>query len=165
MIMDQLVTFAGTNGAGGASGQLVTATGTTNSTNVYDTAPLSGNQVPDIGAGEQVAVVVDILQTLTSGGAATVQFKLVEADDAALTTNVQTLSASENFGFATLVAGAQVVLPWKRSSPLPPRRYVGVQIIIGTAALTNSTGQFYAALVKDIQDIANRYYKSGFSVG
>lgn len=165
MIMDQNIIFAGSIGANGApAGQLVTATGTTASTNVLDLAPLAGHQVPDMGMGEDVDIVVNILQTLTSGGAATVQFQLVDADDAALSVNVNVISDSAVFGFAELVAGSQVVLEWARKSPRKARRYVGINIIIGTAALTNATGQFFAGLVKDVQDVSNRYFNSGYTV-
>jgi hypothetical protein len=93
-----------------------------------------------------------------------VQFQLIQADDAALTTNVQVINQTDAFAYTVLTAGTVVPLVWDKTAPYTPKRYVGVAVVVGTAALTNGTGQFFAAVVKDVQDVKNIYYKSGFSL-
>ena len=50
------------------------------------------------------------------------------------------------------------------TAPYAPKRYIGLRFVVGTAALTNGTGQFSAAIVKDIQQVRNMAQKSGFTV-
>lgn len=167
MILDNFLVFSGAISAAGAvSGQLVTALGNTLSTNTYDANPLTigANQPSDLGQGEPFCIEVSVLQTLTSAGGATVQFQLIQADDAALSVNVQVVTQTDAIPFATLVAGAIVPLYWDRAAPYPARRYWGVRYVVGTAALTNATGQFFAAVTKSVQDVKNIYFKSGFLV-
>lgn len=167
MILDAFLTFSGAVSALGApSGQLVTSTGNTLSTNTLDIASLSlgGNQAGDMGSGEPLHISVSVLQTLTSGGAATVQIQLIQADDAALTSNVQVLTQTDAFAYTGLTAGTIVPIKWDRAAPYTPKRYIGVRYVVGTAALTNATGQFFTVVAKDVQDIKNLYYKSGYTI-
>lgn len=171
MILDNFATLIGSVSASGVlTGALATAAGTykgaSTGFNVMDLGPLAlgGNQVGDTGSGERLNTEISILQTLTSAGAATVQFQLIQADDAALTTNVQVINQTDAYGYATLTAGTVVPLAWDKAAPYTPKRYVGIAVVVGTAALTNGTGQFFAAVVKDVQDVKNIYYKSGFAV-
>jgi len=167
MILDNFALLSGAVSAlGVASGQLVTALGSTLSTNTMDLGPLTigGNQVADVGAGEALEIEISVLQTLTSAGGATVQFQLIQADDAALTTNVQVINQTDAFPFANLTAGTVVPLHWDRAAPYAPKRFIGVRYVVGTAALTNGTGQFLAGVVKSVQDVKNIYFKSGFAV-
>jgi hypothetical protein len=164
MIIDGLLQFSGS--VNPTAGQLVTALGNTLSTNVIDTAGVGvGNTARDMGAGTPMEILIEVLNALTSAGAATVQFQLVEADDAAITTNVEVVDQTDAIPYATLVAGAQVPLHYNRATPYPARRYVAVRYVVGTAALTNATGQFFATIVKDYQDKGNgTIYNSGFAV-
>lgn len=167
MILDNNLILAGAVSAAGAvSGQLATAVANNVSTNVIDSGPLAigGNQPAEFGQGEGLTIAISILQTLTSGGAATVQFQLVEADDAAITTNVNVITQTDVFGYASLTAGTLVPVHWDRAAPYQARRYIALRIVIGTAVLTNGTGQFFAAVVKNIQDLKTLNLKSGFAV-
>ena len=47
-------------------------------------------------------LLVQVVQTFTSGGAGTLQVNLISADDAALTTNVTVLSSTAVLALATL---------------------------------------------------------------
>lgn len=167
---DLLLLFAGTlNAANVYVPQLVTALGATAGANVIDAGPLAANQSVDYGAGENLDVTFNIMQTLTSGGAATVQFQLVQADDNALTVNVQVLNQTDAVPFATLVAGVKVPLHWDRAAPyVPPKRFLGVRTVIGTAVLTNATGWLIAGAGKNFADMGiggrGPVYKSGFSI-
>lgn len=163
MILDNFAILSGSYSAAGVlTGQAVTATAV--STNTYDTAPLTlgANQPNDIGRGEPLEIAISTLTTVTAAGAATVNFELIQADDAALTTNVETLVQTGPIPKATLVAGALVALHYDRAAPLAARRYIGVRYTVGTGPLT--AGAFSAAIVKNVADIANIYGKSGFLV-
>ena len=166
MILDNLLTVSGAISAAGViSGQLVTSLGNTVSTNTIDLAnATSNNQTSDFGQGTELEIEISILQTLTSGGAATVQFQLIQATDAALTTSIDVINQTDAIAFATLTAGTLVALHWDRAAPLAPKRYIGVRYVVGTAALTNGTGQFFASVGKNIQDVRNIYLRSGFSI-
>lgn len=165
MILDNFLTLSGAWAAGVWTPQLVTATGNTLSTNVVDLAATKQAQAADYGQGEPLEMSISIVNSLTSGGAATVQFQLVQADDAAITTNVNVLVQTDAFAYAALVAGTIVPLHYDRAAPYTARRYLALRYVIGTAVLTNGTGQFIAALVKNIQDKGNNtLFASGFTI-
>jgi len=163
MILDNFALLSGSVSAAGAlSGQAVTSTAV--STNSYDTGPLAlgGNQAGDIGRGEELFVAISTLVAAAAAGSATVNFEIIQADDGALTTNVETLAQTGPIPKASLAAGATVLLQVGRATPLAPRRYIGVRYTVGTGPLT--AGTFTAAIAHDVQDIANIYGKSGFTV-
>jgi hypothetical protein len=166
MLLDGLLVLAGTVSAANVlAGQLVTATGNTLGTNAIDLAPNArgGNQAADYGIGKSMTIEISIFQTLTSGGAATVQFQLVQADNAALSTNLEVINETPAFVYSTLVAGTVLPLGWSSSAPTNPRRYMGIRIVIGTAVLTNATGQFFAAVPSEFVGTGKRYYASGYA--
>jgi hypothetical protein len=164
MIDDALLRFSGS--VNPTAGQLITATGNTVSTNVLDTAGVGvGNTARDIGQGEPLEIMIEILQSLTSAGAATVQFQLVEADDAAISTNVNVIVQTDAYAYTLLTAGKMIPLHWDRAAPYQARRFIAVRFVIGTAVLTNATGQFFAEVVKSLQDLGNNtLFNSGFVV-
>ena len=165
MIIDNFLTLSGAWASGVWTPQLVTATGNTTSTNVIDLANTRQLQAGDFGQGEPLEIEISIVNSLTSGGSATVQFALVQADDAGITTNVGVLNQTDVYGYATLTAGTIVPLHWDRATPYIARRYIALRYSVGTAALTNGTGQFIANVVKNIQDKgANTIFQSGFTV-
>jgi hypothetical protein len=95
---------------------------------------LGGSPNSDPGKSD-IEFIAQIVQTFTSGGAATLQVNLVMADDAALTTNLVVLESTPVLALATLVAGYQ----FRLGHQLPvgiTKRYIGLQYIIGTAAMT-----------------------------
>lgn len=163
MILDNFLLLSGSVSAAGVlSGQVVAATAV--STNSIDTNPcaLGSNQPNDLGRGEALEIAISTLVTATAAGAATVNFELVQADDAALTANVETLVQTGAVPIAKLTAGTLVPLHLDRAAPYTPRRYIGVRYTVGTGPLT--AGTFTAAIVKNVADIANIYGKSGFTV-
>lgn len=163
MILDNFGMVSGSvNAAGVLSGQVVTASAV--STNSIDTNPcsLGGNQPNEYGPGAATEIAFSVLQTATAAGAATVNFAWVQADDAALTANVEIVVQTGPLPIAKLTAGTIVPLHLDRAAPLTPRRYVGAQYIVGTGPLTG--GSFAAGIVKDLQDTKNIYGKSGFAV-
>lgn len=120
--------------------QVVTVTAV--STNAIDTQNTS--PVRQVGIGEEMRMMVSVGLAALAAGAATVTFEVIQADDAALTTNVEVLIASAAIGKAALVAGAKPL-----DVVLPPntRRFIGVRYTIGTGPLTQGT--FSAGLVHD----------------
>jgi hypothetical protein len=162
MIADSLLLFSGSiNPVSGAlTGQAVTATAV--STNSIDAAPAALNQLTDIGRGENTQITVHVAQTVTAAGAATVNFELIQADDFALTTNVETLGQTGAIPKATLVAGARIALQWPRAMPYAPRRYIGVRYTVGTGPLT--AGAFATFVGKDFHDSPAPLGKVGFTI-
>jgi hypothetical protein len=160
MIMDKELLFA--------DGTWAPTTGANVSPNVLDVGPLgtpvgigsSANLGRDLGQGEPMWWIVQVITTVTSAGAATVAFVLRSAANAALTTTPIDLVSTPAIAKATLVAGYafKVRLPSAPVGVTGWQRYVGVVATVGTADLT--AGKFESMLVKDEQ--ANTIYGSAF---
>lgn len=161
MIIDAFTIFSGALSAAGVlSGQAIVASPTV-STNSYDTGPRSvgSNQPVDLGNGHPLLVSISVLVAPTV--ATSVEFQLIQADDAALTTNVEVLQSSGAIAIASLPIKALVELAFTGAN-LPSRRYVGVRyVVVGTAT---SAGTYAAVVVPDRQDVKNTLYKSGFAI-
>ena len=162
MILDTNLLLSGSISAAGAlTGQLVTAASAL-STNTIDMASLAlgGNQATDVGAGEALEVSISIL--VAPATCTDVQFQLIQADDAALTSNVQIINQTGPIVIASLPTGTVVPLHYDRAAPYAPKRYVGVRYI--STGTTITAMSVMAGVVKNVQDVKNMYYKSGFSV-
>lgn len=140
MLLDKQATFSDAQ-------SLALANGTYLSANVYDQgAPavdtLGNTITKDIGRSQWVDVLVQVVETFASGGAATLQVNIV-TDDAENLGSPTVIQSTPVLPLATLVAGYQFRLA------LPPglaERYLGIQYVIGTAAMT--AGRVTAALVQ-----------------
>lgn len=163
MILDALMLLSGSVAAatGVLTGQAANGAGSILSTNTIDIAPLTlgGNQAGDIGSGEDLYVEFSVLTAPTVG--TSVQFQIIQADDAALTTNVQVINQTDAIPIASLPAGTIVPLGWDPAAPFPPKRYVGARYVNVGAIATFSVA---ACVVKNVQGVKNIYYKSGFAV-
>ena len=162
MILDTNLLLSGAISAAGAlTGQLVT-TASALSTNTIDMASLAlgGNQATDVGAGEALEISISVL--VAPASCTDVQFQLIQADDAALTSNVQVINQTAAFAIASLPAGTIVPLHYDRAAPYAPKRYVGVRYV--TTGTTITAMSVVAGVVKNVQDVKNMLYKSGFSV-
>lgn len=162
MILDNFLLLSGAVSAGGVlTGQAANGAGSILSTNTLDLAPLAlgGNQAADEGAGEGLSLEFSVLTAPTVG--TTVRFQLIQADDAALSTNVQVINQTDDIPIASLGVGALVPLKWDRAAPYAPKRYIGARYI-NTGAI--ATFSVVAAVVKDVQDLKNIFYKSGYVV-
>jgi hypothetical protein len=162
MITDKLTIFSGAvSSAGAISGQAITGAASVVSTNSYDTGPraIGSNQAVKLGAGEPLKVVVNV--RVAPADPTSVAFQLIQADDAALTSNVQVLNDSGTIAIASLVAGVNIELPFRRPDPLAAKRYVGVRYVI-TGTNTNA-GTYFAAAVADFADVQTSY-KSGYTL-
>lgn len=127
-------------------------------TTAVSTDKIDLSQARDIGEGEDLYMVFTVGTALTGG--TSVNFEVVIADDAAISTNVESIGASGAIVTATLVAGYQTAV---RLNPLIGRlgrRYLAARYtIVGTY----SAGAVTADLVTGIQD-GKKFYASGFAV-
>jgi hypothetical protein len=161
MILDNALLLSGAVSAAGVlTGQAANGAGNILGTNTVDLGPLplGGNQPGDLGAGESLEVQFSVLTAPTVG--TNVQFQLVQADDAALTVNLEVINQTDAFAIARLPAGTSVPLHYDRTAAYSPRRYVGVRYV-NTGAI--ATFSVVAAIVKSLQD-KQTSYKSGFAV-
>jgi hypothetical protein len=162
MILDNNLVLSGAISAAGVlSGQLITANSTL-STNTIDLGPLTigSNQAGDTGAGEPLELEFSVL--VAPATATTMQFQLIQADDAALTSNVQIINQTDAFPIASLPAGTLVPLHWDRAAPYAPKRYIGARYIATGSTVTAMS--VVASVVKNVQDVKNIFYKSGFAI-
>lgn len=162
MILDQNLLLSGSVSAAGVlTGQAVNGAGNILSFNTVDLGSLSlgGNQAIDLGAGEQLYAEFSVLTAPTGG--TNVQFQLIQADDAALSVNVEVICQTDAFAIARLPAGTLVPLNFDPVAPYTPRRYIGARYV-NTGAI--ATFSVVAALVKNVQAMRNMYYRSGFAV-
>jgi len=165
MIIDNFLTLSGAWASGVWTPQLVTAVANNVSTNVIDIANTKVVQPADFGMGQELDVCISVVNTLTSGGAATIAFQLVQADDTAISTNVNVLSQTDVIGFASITAGLIITLTWNPTLLGVARRYIAVRYVIATAVLTNATGQFIAQVTPVAQFKGNTtIFSSGFAI-
>lgn len=136
-----------------SAAQAVTASAA--STNIVDLG-----SARDLGQGEPLEIDIRVGATVTAAGAATVQFQLQTASDAAFTTPY-TLVQTDAIPKASLAAGASIPLHVDRASPYAPLQYLRLYYNVGTGPLT--AGTFTASIVKSVQDGQNAS-PSGFSV-
>lgn len=114
----------------------------------------------DLGKGEALEIDIRVNTTVTAAGAATVQFQLQTASDAAFTTPY-TLVQTDAIPKASLVAGAAIPLHVDRAAPYAPQEFLRLYYNVGAGPLT--AGAFTATIVKNIQDGGDQS-ASGFSV-
>lgn len=111
---------------------------------------MDSSVVRDLGNGRPVYLVILIDTTVTSAGAATVEFDLVSDAQAAIAVDgsASVHFKSTAFPKASLVAGfaaVVVALPW--NGGVPYEQFLGILQNVGTAALT--AGKFNAFLTLD----------------
>jgi hypothetical protein len=130
----------------------VAITVTRNSTNVIDFI----KEAPDIGAGEDLFVMVKVTTAFTAGGSATLQVALVADDNEALTT--PTILQGQVVAVASLIAGFELRFRIHPSSVT--ERFLGFIYTVATGPMT--AGKITAGIVKDIQRW--KAFPSGFTV-
>ena len=136
MIMDSLLEFA--------DGEDISQTaGTYLATNQVDVSVAR-----DVGNGQPVYLVIQIDAAVTSGGSATVQFRLRSDSVAAVHATTSTgHTDSGAIAVASLVVGYQIIMPLPPEGSVLYERYLGVQAIV--AAATTTAGTYSAFLTLD----------------
>lgn len=130
-------------------------TGTTVSTDKWDSEVSR-----DLSPGTPIWCDLVLSETVTSGGAATVNFVAVAASDAGLTANLKQLNQTGALALADLVVGNCWSLPFS-VLPNSAGRYYGILIIVAVAALT--AGELTAFLA-NMALPTKVQYPSGYSV-
>lgn len=111
------------------------------STNTLDLraadSPVAGSLIHDIGRGRAPEIIAQIIEAVTSGGAAEVECQLVTADNAALDSNLTVILTSGPIAKAALVAGYQFKLG--RVPAGITQKYMGLRYVITTNTTTAGT--------------------------
>lgn len=134
MMLDALATFSDVQSLAAAAGNVL-------STGSYDLGPTTnvdskGNTVISDAGRSQLDLFVQLIAAVTSGGAATIDFQLVSADDGPLTTNITVLQSTGAMALAAMTAGKMIRL----SLPVGiTQRYIGLRYVIATATTTGGT--------------------------
>lgn len=90
----------------------------------------------DIGQGQPIYLVIQVTTLFASGGSATVNFRLRSDGVAAIHATTSTAHVETGaIAFGSLTLGAQFVLALP-SEGLAYERYLGVQVVTGTATTT-----------------------------
>lgn len=106
------------------------------------TDTLGNTLVSDIARARMVEVFIQITQTVTSGGAATITFNLIQSANANLS-SATVLDTTGALALATMVAGYR-----PRITLVPgqvTQQYLGIQFVVATA--TTTAGAFTAGLM------------------
>jgi hypothetical protein len=162
----------------GTAGQSLSgfAVGTTALANVIDSSPLGGQNTPntnagrDFGMGYPAWLYLLFIAAPTSGGGATIDVQLVSSAAQALTSpNVMLdlTGGAQAYNGGKFAAGTQYRIAMPRAgiynatlNPSGWLRYIGVNFIVATAALTGGTVNCF--LTRDNQD--NVLQAAGFAV-
>lgn len=114
------------------------------STNAYDqgAAAITSGPTPDSSIGEQIGVILTVgVAAKVSGTTETYEFDVIQADDAALTSNVDILGqyAFTNTQAGTLLkAGSILYLPYPQGSIT--KRYIGAKFVGANTPTITVTG-------------------------
>ena len=129
--------------------QAVTATAV--STNAYD----AGSQAINLGAGETIEYAAHVVDA-SFAGLTSVQFQLIAADDAALTSNVVVIEESAAIPLASLTLGSR---PFRgKLNPSVKKRYYGFNyVVVGTGTAGKLTS-FMGQGIPDNDDYYNKNY-------
>lgn len=97
---------------------------------------MGNTPINDVGRAREIKVLSQLTADVTSGGAATMQVQLVQADDN-VGTGAQIITQTDVVPLASLKKGYQF-----RIDAIPPgvtKRFLGFRYVIGTAAITAGT--------------------------
>ena len=122
---------------------------------------INGGLFPtDLGVGDPTAISITVLSAPTVG--TSVQFQLIQADDPALSVNVQVIVQSDAFPIASLPIGAVAYLRVDQAAPYVAKRYIGLRFV-NTGAI--ATASYFGSIVKNAQSVKTAgLVKSGFGI-
>jgi len=112
----------------------------------------------DIGEGTTLSGFFNVNTALTGG--TSVEFQMITADDAALTSNVRVIGSSGAVVTASLTAGASFEVKINDQLSSIGKRYLGARyVIVGTFG----AGAVSGSVVQTVAD-SKKFYPSGFTV-
>lgn len=162
MYVDALLQLSGTISGNTITGQTVTGNGVSVlSTNTVDLASggVPSGQTRDIGEGSDFAYG-RFENTVASTGGTSIEFQIITADDAALTTNVKVLGTTGAILTAALILGARFACQINPVIGSKGQRYIGARyVIVGNM----TTGAYVADVGAELQD-GQKFYPNGFAV-
>jgi hypothetical protein len=94
-------------------------------------------------------VLIQVVETFTTGAGGTLRVDGVTADNDALTTNLVVRASSAVIAAATLVAGYKFFVFTELPPGIGDDQFIGLQYVIGTGAMT--AGKITAGIVWDKQ--------------
>lgn len=161
MYVDALLALFGSITGNTVTGTNAFASGATIvSPNAIDlSAGVPAGSVRDIGEGSDYDMARVEVTTAFTGGTS-VQFVIVNSDDAAGVTNPTIVGASPVIPVASLVAGFRTAFQINPRIGSKGQRYLTMQAINVGA---NTAGAIYGDIGAEIQD-GQKFYPSGFSV-
>ena len=156
MLQDAKLLLSGSISASDNSitGQTVTGTNTT----VLSTNTVDLSQVRELGEGNDLFGRFQVA-TAASGGTS-VEFQVIVADDAALTTNVTLVGTTGPIAVASVTAGARFACDINPRIASKGQRYMGLRYaLVGAVA----AGAYVGDVGAEIQD-GQKFYPSGFAI-
>jgi hypothetical protein len=111
-----------------------------------------------MGGGEPMWLCIDYVTAVTSGGSATLDWQLITSAAVGLGTPTVMLDLTA-LAYTTFTKGYRQIAKLPRSTAW--LQYIGLQVVVGTAAVT--AGSVVAFLAKDL-DAVQFGYASGFSI-
>jgi hypothetical protein len=112
----------------------------------------------DMGEGE--SLYMNFAVTTALAGGTSVKFEIIQADNAALSSNVQVIGSSDAVLTAALVAGYNTAVRFNPQIGGKGKQYIGARYTISG---TYTSGAVTADVVMNIQD-GKKFYASGFTV-
>lgn len=154
MYVDNNLLLSGSISGSTVTGQTVTGT----NTSVLSTNTVDLLQTRDIGEGKDIFGRFQCV-TAASGGTS-VEFQVIAADDAALTTNVTVIGTTGAIAVASVTANARFACDVNPRIGSKGQRYVGLRyVLVGAVA----AGAYVGDIGIEIQD-GQKFHSSGFSV-
>ena len=154
MYTDNNLTLSGAIGATGAiSFQTVTGASAVLSTNTIDLGAAR-----DVGEGKDLYLRVQVGTAFA--GLTALDLDVIVADDAALTTNVTSVSSIKAIPVASLAAGARFAVELSPQLRSLGRRYLGARYV---PTGTGTAGTLFADIGIEVQD-GQKFYPGGFVV-
>lgn len=128
-----------------------TFTATAVSTDSYD----AGEQAINLGAGETIEYAVHVVGA-DFAGLTSVQFQVIAADNAALTTNPVVIEESEAVLLADLKLGAR---PFRgKLNPSVKKRFYGFKYVVVGTGTAGAVTSFMGQGIPDNDDYYNKNY-------
>lgn len=159
MIIDRLQIVSGTIGGSSLSPTLTGQTVTGTNTSVISTDTIDLLQNRDVGQGNGFLKLLTQVGTAFAG-LTSLTIEAIQADDAALTSNVTVIGSSGAIPLARLTAGARFVVELNARVGSVGQRYLGARYtIVGTG----SAGTVFSHFGDQVQD-GQKFYPIGFVV-